>query len=190
MRKKLTTAQAARLLGVSDQTIANWIDHGQLPAGRTAGGHRRVEADDLVAFLKKQKLRVPAELIQSVPTILVIDDDQGVATWLAQAISSNRHDCRVLIANDGYSAGEIVTAERPGVVILDLYMPGMDGFEVCRKIKSRESTRNTVVLAITAHPSDEAQEAILDAGAATCLPKPLKMETLFQLLDNFLPGKL
>jgi two-component system OmpR family response regulator len=184
LNRTLTTSQTARLLGVSDQTIANWIDQGKLPAGRTPGGHRRVEADDLVEFLKKQKLRVPEELARRNPMLLVVDDEPAVTGWLAQMIQANFPDCQVVVANDGYSAGEIVTAERPEVVILDLYMPGMDGFEVCRKIKSRDTTRETFVLAITARPSPQAEQAALEAGASAYLPKPIDSEELVRLLTN------
>jgi excisionase family DNA binding protein len=187
MKKALTTTQAARLLGVSDQTIANWVDQGQLPAGRTGGGHRRIEPDDLVAFLVKQNLRVPIELIGTTSAILIVDDDPGVGQWMSRVIGEQHGHCRVLVAQDGYAAGEIVTAERPGIVILDLYMPGLDGFEVCRRIKSRPSTRDTVVIAITAHPSPDAERAILDAGAAVCLSKPISAVQLGQVLGGFLP---
>ena len=186
MSKALTTTQAARLMGVSDQTIANWVDRGQLQAGRTAGGHRRIEPENLVSFLKKQKLRVPSELSRAT-TILIVDDDPGVGKWISQAIEKQYHDCRVLLAQDGYAAGELVTAQRPGIVILDLYMPGLDGFEVCRRIKSAPSTRDTVVIAITAHPSAETQRAVLDAGAALCLAKPLSAGELCQAIGEFLP---
>jgi excisionase family DNA binding protein len=189
MNKHLSTAQVARLLGVSDQSVANWIDRGKLRAGRTPGGHRRIEKQDLVEFLKRQKFRIPRELTASAaPTVLVVDDDPGVGTWLSQAIQSKRPDCRVLLAGDGYSAGEIVTAETPHVVLLDLYMPGLDGFAVCRKIKSRPATRKTVVVAITAHPSPEAEQAIREAGAAVYLTKPLDAEALHRVLQRYLPA--
>ena len=78
MMKSLTTTQVARLLGVSDQSVANWVDHGKLRAGKTPGGHRRIEADDLVEFLKRQELRIPAELACPEPGILIVDDDAQV----------------------------------------------------------------------------------------------------------------
>jgi excisionase family DNA binding protein len=186
MNRKLTTSQTARLLGVSDQTIANWIDQGRLQAGRTPGGHRRVEADDLVEFLKKQKLRIPQELGRTNPMFLVVDDEQAVTEWLAEAIRRYFPDCQVMVANDGYAAGEIVTAERPEVVILDLYMPGINGFEVCRKIKTGETTHDTIVVAMTARPSSEVEQASLEAGASAYLPKPIKSEELVRLLTSLL----
>jgi len=69
------------------------------------------------------------------------------------------------------------------VVILDLRMPGMDGYEVCRLIKSQESSRHVEVIAMTAYPSPENEQRLLECGAKTCLPKPLDMDKLMQEID-------
>lgn len=174
MSKKLTTAQAARMVGVTDQTVANWIDHGQLTAGRTPGGHRRIEVDDLVAMLKRQNLRVPAELARGARTILIVADDSAVSGLLAPLAQQACPGYRVLTARDGFSVGEIVAQDMPDIIILDLSMRGLDGLDVCRRIKARPAGRDTVVIAIAADPSSEARKAIFDAGAAICLAKPLK----------------
>ena len=58
---------------------------------------------------------------------------------------------------------------------------------MCRKIKSQPASRKTLVVAITAHPSAEAEKAILDAGAAACLAKPIDTAALRRLLDQVLP---
>jgi excisionase family DNA binding protein len=188
MNRRMSTAQVARLLDVSGQSVANWIDQGQLRAARTPGGHRRVETQDLLGFLRRQKFRVPPELeAGGAPTILVVDDDPGVGAWLQKTIQQERPDSRVLLASDGYSAGEITVQEKPDLVILDLYMPGLDGFAVCQKIKSRPATRDIVVVVITAHPSPEAEKAALKAGASAYLVKPLEIQTLRDVLLKHLP---
>jgi excisionase family DNA binding protein len=183
--KKLSTLGVAHMLDVSVKSVANWIDSGRLKAGKTPGGHRRIEPDDLVDFLRQQNLRIPAELVAARNTVLVVDDEKDVAKWIAQTISSRHPEINVLTANDGYSAGELVVSEHPSLVILDLYMPGLDGFEVCRRIKTQHRNGTTVV-AITAHPSPEAQKAILDAGALVCLPKPITTDALEEVIRNIL----
>lgn len=72
------------------------------------------------------------------------------------------------------------------MVVLDLYMPGMDGFEICRAIKSDERTRGTAVVAVTAHPSSESEKAIRDIGAEEYLAKPLDAEDLARLVSTLL----
>jgi DNA-binding response OmpR family regulator len=64
------------------------------------------------------------------------------------------------------------------LVFLDLRMPGMDGFEVCRQIKSQDQTKRSVVIAMTAFPSPENEQRIRDCGADAFFPKPLDMDAL------------
>ena len=182
MRKTLSTLHAARLLGVAAASVSKWIDKGHLVAGRTPGGHRRIEVDDLVEFIRRQKLRVPPELLASHRKILVVDDEEAVAKWLAEEIKAAYPDVEVLEAHDGFSAGELVWTEKPDAVVLDLRMLGMDGFEVCRRIKTRKETKGALVIAITASPSPEVERRILGCGAEACLAKPIDLDTLLQKL--------
>lgn len=185
-RKKLTTFQIANMLGVSDQSVSNWIDAGQLSAERTPGGHRRVTPDDLIEFLRRQEMRIPSELDVAPLTILVVDDEADVTEWIGKILRENCPDFRVLTAHDGFDAGKIITAERPDLVILDLYMPGLDGFEVCRRIKSDPQTQSVKIVAITAHPSEQAEQAIRDAGAETYITKPIEGDHLVDLVRDLL----
>ena len=185
MRNTLSTIAVAKLLGVAVASISTWIDAGQLKAGRTPGGHRRVAKEDLIAFLRRQKLPIPPEL-QTTPRILIVDDEQSVTEWIAQEIKSAYPNFEIFQANDGYAAGEMVASAKPDVVILDLRMPGMDGFEVCRRIKSREETKEISVIAITAHPSDQARHRILEAGATAYFTKPLDIEARLAEVESAL----
>ena len=189
IKRSFTTSAVARMLGVVVQSVSNWIDAGQLRAGRTPGGHRRIEPEDLLDFLRKQGLAIPAELLPSPPKVLIVDDEQAVASWVAGEIRAERPDIEVLVAHDGFSAGEIVGFERPDVVVLDLRMPGMDGFEVCRRIKARQDTRKTVVIAMTAHPSPKAEQRIGECGAEVCLTKPMGIGVLLKHVTTALAGR-
>lgn len=178
MKNTLSTVTVARLLGVAVASISKWIDAGQLKAGRTPGGHRRVAKDDLVAFLRRQQLPVPPELITTPTRVLVVDDESSVTGWIAGEIKAAHPDFELFEANDGYQAGEIVASAKPDVVILDLRMPGLDGFDVCRRIKAGQETKNTAVIAITAHHSKKAEKTILEAGARAYFTKPLNVKEL------------
>ena len=186
MKNTLSTVAIARLLGVAVASISKWIDAGQLKAGRTPGGHRRVAKEDLIAFLRRQKLPVPPELNPPPLRVLVVDDEDSVTRWLAEEIKAIHPDYEVLEANNGYTAGEIIALSKPNVVILDLRMPGIDGFEVCQRIKSREETKDISVIAITAHHSDEIQRRICEAGATAYFTKPLDIEALLAEVESAL----
>lgn len=187
MNGTFSTSAVAELLGVAVGSVANWIDHNQLKAGRTPGGHRRVTKQDLLAFVQERGLPVPAGLDPQRPRILVVDDETSVAHWVALEVGAQRPDCEVLEAHDGFAAGQIVGSCRPDLVILDLRMPGMDGFEVCRRIKADPQTQHAVVIAMTAFSSAEAEQMILDCGAQACLTKPLELDVLLQEMERALP---
>lgn len=184
----MSTTQVAELLGVSAQTIANWIDNGRLRAGRTPGGHRRVTAQDLVAFLTASGLPLPAGLVDRRHAVLVVEDDPQVGPWLALRLTTVRPDLRVLLAQDGFRAGEMLATEKPDTMLLDIYLPGLDGFEVCRRVKERPETRATDVIAMSAHDTPDVREAILAAGAMCFLPKPIDFARLLAVLAQRTPA--
>ena len=180
MAKMLSTFAIAKMLSVDPGSVANWIDQELLDAHRTPGGHRRVSEEDLIRFLRAHKMPIPQELQAPPPKVVVVDDEPAVAQMIVRAIKSANPEYEVIEANDGFSAGTLIASEVPDVVLLDLRMPGMDGFEVCRQIKAQDSTRHVSVLAMTAYPSPESEKRILDCGAKACLAKPLDIETLLQ----------
>jgi CheY-like chemotaxis protein len=182
MAKNLSTFAIADMLHVDPGSVANWIDQKLLKAHRTPGGHRRVAVEDLVQFLRQHKMPVPPGLEAQPVRVLVVDDEPSITKMIARAIKSAHPDYEVMEANDGFRAGSMVATHKPDVVILDLRMPGMDGFEVCRLIKSQETTRHAEVVAVTAYPSPEAERTILECGARACLTKPLELERLLQEL--------
>ncbi len=185
LRRTLSTSEVARLVGVAAGSVANWVDRGLLKAGRTPGGHRRIYVTDLRGFLRQQNLPMPAELLENdEPLILVVDDEPAVAGWLATEIAAVKPTWRVEEAHGGFVAGQLIGSMRPHVVVLDLRMPDLDGFEVCRRIKGDPTTQNTAVIAMTAYPSAEVQETILACGAQVCLAKPLEIEVLLEEIER------
>lgn len=186
MAKTLSTFVIAKMLYVDPGSVANWIDQKMLAAHRTPGGHRRVVVEDLVVFLREHKMPIPAELESTPIRILVVDDDVAVAKLVARALRTGHPDWEVIEANDGFHAGSLVATHKPDVVILDLRMPGVDGYEVCRLIKSQNSTKHAEVLAMTAYQSEESRQRILDCGARVCMTKPLDMPQLIQEVEDSL----
>lgn len=180
MSKVLSTFQIAKMLHVDPGSVANWIDQGLLVAHRTPGGHRRVRTEDLLRFVRQHKMPMPEELGRSSRQVLIVDDEPAITRLIARALQSAYPDFGVAEAHDGFSAGQVVATLKPDVVVLDLRMPGMDGYEVCRRIKSQEATKHAEVVAMTAYPSPEAFQRIQDCGARVCLTKPLDMDQLLQ----------
>jgi CheY-like chemotaxis protein len=123
---------------------------------------------------------IPEELDTAPTRVLIVDDEPAITRLIARAIKSTYPDFEITEAHDGFRAGQVVATLRPDVVILDLRMPGVDGYDVCQLIKSQEATKHTEVLAITACPSSESLQRIHSCGARACLTKPLNMEQLLK----------
>jgi len=104
------------------------------------------------------------------PRLLVVDDQPANIQALYQAFSA---DHQVLMATSGEQALKIAMTKQPDLVLLDVMMPGMDGHEVCHRLKAEESTRGIPVIFVTAH-DDEASETLgLEMGAVDFISKPV-----------------
>ena len=90
----------------------------------------------------------------------------------------------VLTASDGFEAGRLVATFRPEIVLLDLRMPGLDGFQICRTIKADPDSSSTIVIAMTGFYSPETEARILECGAVRCFAKPFEPSTISTFLDT------
>ena len=177
-----TTHDLSRLLHVNPRSVINWIEQDLLQSFRTPGGHRRVRHEDLVAFLRKHKIPMPAPLTTGTFSVLVVEDEDDVSKMI-QAFLLSQNGYRVSSAKDGISALIAVGRERPDLMILDILIPGVDGIEVCRQIKN-DAKSHTAVIAISGQ-SDNSAKA-LAAGADAFLSKPLDLEALLVQVKKLL----
>ena len=182
-----TTFEAAKLCHVSPLSIINWVNAGRLSAFRTPGGHRRIRREDLVMFMRENGLPLPDELKQGSGRrkVLVVDDEASICELIAEHLSSRpENPCEVSTASDGFEAGRLVATFRPEVVILDLRMPGLDGFQVCKTIKADPETAATMVVAMTGYHTPETEARILECGAIRCFAKPVEPAALARFIDD------
>ena len=114
---------------------------------------------------------------EKTPTVLVVDDDQP-SLELLQAYLEDV-DCKMLAARDGPEALQIIAKEPPDLVLLDVMMPKMSGFEVCRKIKNDPKTGDIPVIMVTALNEFGDIERGIDSGTDDFISKPVnKLELL------------
>ncbi len=107
--------------------------------------------------------------------ILTIDDNPEILNFIRILLQRHIPDCTVLFTESGDKGIEIAKTEQPDTILLDINMPGMDGFEVCNSLKSDEDTKHIPVIILTGMESDsESRVKGLDIGADAFLSKPIK----------------
>lgn len=182
-----TTHEVAGLCEVTIPGVIRWIKEGKLRAWRTPGGHRRIEPDDLLNFLKKYGMPMPAQLSKGgVKKILVVDDDEKLNRAICRLLQKIDPGLRIESAADGFEAGQKSFELKPDLVILDLMLPGMDGFKVCENLKNEKRTKKPMVLAITGFDNEETRTKIFACGADEYLPKPFDLKTFAKVISRLL----
>lgn len=179
----LTTGEVAAHCRVSYETVNNWIKSGKLVAYVTPGKHHRIPFEGFRDFLQQHNWPPFAELPAPKPKVLIVDDDQRVLKGILRNLSRTG-DYELASAADGFEAGLQIAKFKPDLIILDLMMPRVNGFELCQKIKTTPDTRRIGVLVITGHSSEENMQQALTAGADAYLTKPFAMKTLQKTLQE------
>lgn len=169
-----TTHEVSRLLHVNPRSVINWIEQSLLPSYRTPGGHRRIRRDDLLAFLRKHQIPTPESLVEGKFNVLIVDDEPEIVD-IMKAYLMRQGGYETASASDGISALIEVGRSRPDLLVLDIMIPGVDGIEVCRRIKADPNNR-TVIIAVSG--STEHEKRILQAGADAFMAKPIDLEKL------------
>ncbi len=138
-KRFLTTGDVAKYCAVSHLTVVNWIRAGKLTASRTPGGHNRIRREDLLQFLVEHKFPVPPELVKEGKQILVVDDERPLAEVMAQTLQDDGY--QVSMAFDSYEAGLKMATLKQDLLVLDLILPGLDGFSICQRVKANPRCR-------------------------------------------------
>jgi CheY-like chemotaxis protein len=121
------------------------------------------------------------------PTILCIDDDPLVLGVCTMALENRGY--RVVMATQGRAGIAIAQKERPALILLDVMMPGMDGFEVCRHLRDDPTLRHTPIILMTAMKEPELDAKGAEAGATLSIRKPFDPEQIVNTVDQALGWK-
>lgn len=138
--------------------------------------HRGFRLDQIHERIGKDKKR---------KKILVIDDEPSVGE-LVQEILVDHLKTHIEIVLDGFAAGLKLQEYFPDLIVLDLNLPGVNGFEVCHRIREDELQYEVKILAVTGYDSEENYKRIIEQGADDYLPKPFQAEELFKKIAKLL----
>jgi len=180
--KYYSIPQAAKACGVDRTTMWNWVKAGNVEAFVTPGGHHRILHETVEQILQVKPL--PVDKSPQEKMILIVDDDPLVRETFG--IRLDRAGYQVETVSDGFQAGLKLLQAKPDLVLLDLFMNGIDGFEVCRTIKQNPDLNAIKILVMTGHDTPENKSRIFKEGADGYLPKTVNFKTVLKHINSVL----
>jgi two-component system cell cycle response regulator len=136
--------------------------------------------------MKDFGMPIPTEL-EDVPTfILIVDDEEDIIDLLTSLMRTTGEEIEIAGARSGVEALLIIGERKPDLLILDIMMPGMNGIEVCQRLKSSPATQKIKIVAISGIPDPEIRQRSLAAGADLFSPKPFDIITFRDSCFNLL----
>ncbi|MBI3293066.1 MAG: response regulator [Elusimicrobia bacterium] len=189
--------EVARQAGVLASTVRYYTDLGLLETvGETPGGQHLYDVGETLARIARirwleqrgmdlQEIKAEFNPQRRLVRVLVVDDEPTVGELMG-AVLQGRVATELRVARDGFSAGEMLAEYLPDLVVLDLRLPGIDGIELCRRMRRTPRFQATKILAITGYDTPETRTEILAAGADGYLPKPFTLTELGQQLETLL----
>jgi len=154
LKEYMTTRQAAEMLGVAVSTIQLWTNSGSLQAWTTGGGHRRIVRSSVEKMLDKKIPDAMDDSSKSFSVVVVEDNPQQLRMYEKQfrAWSTNT---QVVTAKDGYEGLVKIGQTLPGMIITDLKMPNMDGFEMIKALKKMPELDGCSIIVVSGLTEDE-----------------------------------
>lgn len=175
-----TTNQLAKLFGVVPTTVIDWIEAGKLHAFKTLGGHRRITHSSVLRFLDENNLVSPPAFSSEKKKMLILDDEPDILKLFGKILAKRIPDAEITMVSHAVEALVRIGSDRPEVIVFDIYMPDMDGFEFCQRLRQAQGETIKLV-AISGDTAPETSERILAAGADHFLPKTEATEKLADL---------
>lgn len=120
----------------------------------------------------------------SKPTILIVDDEPDVITLLERTLRLEGFE--VLTAYDGLAAMDIAENDQPGLILLDIMMPMMSGYEVCEQLKANPQTKHIPIICVTSAHGQANRENAQRAGAQALIMKPFMTKELIAQINRYL----
>lgn len=156
----------------------------------------RLETLDPLEQLNREAQRASFEFVEGIEgrgeaekavrhqaTLMIVDDEPGMRSYLIDLLKDSYH---IIAVSDGHVALQTARAEKPDLILLDLMLPGLDGLEVCRKLKDDPETEHIKVVLLTARVDETAKIEALKNGANDFLTKPFSSIEVRARLQNLL----
>ena len=189
----LSLGKVAKRCNVSRTTVYRWIVHGHLKAYALPSGHFRVKPEDLEEFCQsfgipdvgKKPARVTANAAGKLQ-VLIADDHPDVVLLLRKVVERYLPNAIIHEAVNGVDTCIAVGTIHPHILLLDIMMPGMDGFAVLQELLRRPELTGSQVVVVSAYePFDRVEEmSRLNPQIAACVRKPVSVDALGKSLQE------
>lgn len=173
----VTTSKAAKLLGISQRTVHYWMERGVIRFWKTAGGHCRIPMSSISQLLEERK----GELLErdnTILTILLVEDDENLREVSKTIIVNWDLPINLIVAENGFEGLIQAGLSKPDVIITDLMMPSMDGFQMIKVLRVMPGLNKPRIVVVTAIDD---QHIVAKGGVADdieLLRKPIPYEHL------------
>lgn len=194
-----TTREAAEMLNVSLRTVQLWVEAGVLKAWKTDGGHRRVPISSVEALIKERLGEDPATPeVQSIAelasanehySVLVLEDDEDMLHLYKMTMESWEMPVRFTFVKSVFEALVEIGRAPPDLLITDLRIPGVDGFEIIRVLRADPALSALNIVAVSGMEKHEIEERGGVPAEITVFAKPLSFEVLRGYLTACLANK-
>jgi excisionase family DNA binding protein len=148
-----TTREAARLLGISVRTVQLWVEKGRLKGWKTAGGHRRISRDAVACALEEKAADAAAQ-VYALP-VLIVEDDAALLKLYRLRMARWPFPVTIYTAPNGYEGLVMVGEAAPRLLVCDLRLPGVNGFQIVRALCAMERYKEMHVVVVSGLAPEE-----------------------------------
>lgn len=182
MKQSFSTSEVARYCHVTADTIRKWAEAGRIKVFKTPGGHRRIRREELLRFLRENSIPVHADLSSAGVKVLIVDEDSSVVNIVTRFLERSQSNFLIHAASDAFEAGYQVATFRPDIVFLQLALPGVDGLDVCRRLKAMSELASSHLIALLGPDDMGLADYAMERGASVSLRKPFSPDDLRRAL--------
>jgi len=184
-----SSREAASLLGVAVSTIQIWVNNGHLKAWTTDGGHRRISRHSVEEILNKQEAVLRPQKGDQQLKVVVVDDDASQLRLYEKYFDAWGVNASITTALDGYEGLVKIGHESPDIIITDLVMPNMDGFQLVKTVDEFPGLDQSLIIVVTGLMEKEVSERDRLPERVHLLTKPIPFKKLEVLVRQTVDAK-
>lgn len=178
-----TTTEVAEMLGVSRQTVLRMVQRGKVRTAQTPGGFHRIPADEVTRLLAERGVSPAPSADKRAVSLLIVDNEEEVLDIFRRALKPAGDRLEIRTASSGVDALIEIGRRVPDILILDLMMPVMDGYEVCKKI--REKYQGAIRIIAISGAQEVGPDDLERCGMDAFFPKPVPLVEVLELIGRW-----